>query len=61
MTQQITTQTQSKDVGELLVKDTPFGQTDVLLVSEDGINVKQLPRHLLNPLQALMLTTTGLI
>lgn len=61
MSQQVTSETQAKDVGELPIKSTPMGVSDVLLASEDGINVKQIQRHLIDPLRGVVLIQTGLI
>jgi len=61
MTQQVTSETQAKDPGELEEKLTPMGMTDEFLVSEDGINVKRMKEHLVDPLRGSFLINTGLI
>lgn len=61
MTQQVTSETQAKDPGELEEKLTPMSMADEFLVSEDGINVKRMKEHLVDPLRGSFLINTGFI
>lgn len=61
MSQQVNSQTQAVSPNELQIKTTPLQPGAVLLASENGLTVKQVPTHLLDPLRGLMLISTGLI
>lgn len=61
MSQQVNSQTQALSPGELQVKTTPMQPGEVLLASEEGVTVKQVPTHLIDPLKGLMLVNMGII